>query len=451
MFLTAVVLGGIIQALLGVVKAGIIGYYFPNSVIKGMLSGIGFVIFIKQIPHALGYDKDPEGDMDFVQPDGHNTFSELYYMLDDFTISAIIITIISLGILLLWERPFIKKTTLGQIIPGPLLAVVSGILFTVGMKGTEWELISEHLVQIPNISNEGLGNLITFPDLSWSTITNPLVLKTAVVIAIVASLETLLSVEATDKLDPHKRITPTNRELIAQGAGNFVSGLVGGLPLTQVIVRSSANIQSGGQTKMAAIVHGISLTIFVVAIPNIINLIPFASLAAILFIVGYKLAKPQIFIEMYKKGITQFMPFLVTFIVLVSVDLLWGVGMGLVVAIFFILLNNYQTPFYYNLACSEGKIKIDMSEDVTFLNKANILKTLKNIPNNITLEIDVTKSSHVHPDVLEIIDDFEATSAERNIQLIRTGFENLSSDGIVKNKLAEFNLELEKQQRLLKR
>ncbi|MGB0432432.1 MAG: SulP family inorganic anion transporter, partial [Bacteroidia bacterium] len=364
---------------------------------------------------------------------------------DDITLSAIVITLVSLFLLLIWERPFIKKTTIGQIIPGPLLAVIAGILITLGIKGTEWELISEHLVQIPSIGKTGFANLITFPDFSMSTITNPLVLKTAVVIAVVASLETLLCVEATDKLDPHKRVTPTNKELIAQGTGNVIAGLIGGLPITQVIVRSSANIQSGGQTKMAAIVHGISLAICVLAIPNILNMIPYASLAAILFIVGYKLAKPQVFIEMYKKGYAQFIPFAVTFFILVGVDLLWGVGMGLAVAIFFILINNYRTPFYYDLECTDGRIKIDMSEDVTFINKANIIKTLKNIPKDVTLEIDVTRSNHIHPDVLDIIDDFESTAHERNIKLVKVGFENLNSEGIVKDRKAAFEAELAKQ------
>ncbi|MCB0738158.1 MAG: SulP family inorganic anion transporter [Bacteroidetes bacterium] len=444
MFLTAVFIGGILQAILGALRAGIIGYYFPNSVIKGMLSGIGFVIFLKQIPHALGRDTNPEGDMDYEQPDGQTTFSEIWEALKDPTESAIIITVVALALLLIWDRKFIKKTTIGQLVPGPLLAVGAGIIFTSVFTGTNWELVTDHLVQIPLVKDEGLTNLLTFPDFSWATITNPLVLKTAVVIAVVASLETLLCLEATDKLDPHKRVSPPNRELIAQGAGNMLSGLIGGLPVTQVIVRSSANIQSGGQTKMAAIVHGLVLTISVLTIPALLNMVPKASLAAILFIVGYKLAKPKLFIEMYKKGPKQFLPFAVTFVVLASVDLLWGVGIGLAVAIFFILLNNYNTPFYYKLETQEGKIKIEMSEDVTFINKANIIKTLKELPADTIVEIDVRRSNHIHPDVLEIIDDFESTAPERNIELIKIGFENLNRDGITMNQQAEFQQEIEK-------
>lgn len=433
-FLTAVVIGGLLQMLLGFLKAGIIGYYFPNSVIKGMLAGIGFTIFVKQIPHAVGYDKDPEGDLGFTQVDGHNTASELYYMLDEISYAAILITVVSLAILILWERPFMKKTRFAQLMPAPLLVVALGILSTILFKGTEWAMTNEHLVQIPLASeNGGLMGLLSFPNFSSEALLNPLVWKTGAVIAIVASLETLLCVEATDKLDPHKRITPTNRELVAQGAGNFVSGLIGGLPITQVIVRSSANIQSGGRTKMAAIIHGFMLLICVLAIPNVLNMVPYASLAAILFIVGYKLSKPALFKEMFQKGWTHFVPFAVTFGVLFGVDLLWGVGLGLAVAIFLILRNNYQAPFYYRMTEDEGIHHMELTEDVTFLNKANILKTLKELPNGIKIEIDASKALHVHPDVIDIIEDFKTQAKERNIELSLKGFENINSNGVVES------------------
>ena len=343
-FLLSVIFAGVIQLVLGYAKAGIIGYYFPSSVIKGMLAGIGIIIILKQIPHAFGYDKNPEGEEAFLQPDGQNTFSELFNMLDYISTPAIIVTLVSLVILILWEQPFMKKQSFSKLIQGPLIVVVFGILFNVFTQGTGLEISNEHLVAIPVAENVyEITNLFSTPD--FTAITNPLVYTTAVTIAIVASLETLLCVEATDKLDPYKRITPTNQELKAQGIGNISSGFVGGLPITQVIVRSSANIQSGGRTKMSAILHGFLLLISALAIPFVLNLIPLASLAAILFVVGYKLAKPTLFQQMYKLGISQFLPFVVTIVGIVFTDLLIGIGLGLVVAIFQILLNNFERPF----------------------------------------------------------------------------------------------------------
>src|SRR5210317_188181 len=311
-FLLAVVLAGVFQILLGVVRAGVIGYYFPSSVIKGMLSGIGIIIFLKQIPHAFGYDADPEGDFAFVQHDGHNTFSEFKYMLEAISPSATLIAGLGLLILIIWERPFMKKLSFTTIVQGPLVAVVTGILLKLYFDGKEgWELAGDHLVSIP--VTEGLSGFIgqfTTPD--FSAFLNPAIYTIGVTMAVVASLETLLCVEATDKLDPYKRVTPTNRELLAQGAGNIVSGLVGGLPITQVIVRSSANIQSGVRTKNSAILHGILLLLSVALFGSLLNLVPLAVLASILFIVGYKLAKPALFREMARLGPAQFGPFMVT-------------------------------------------------------------------------------------------------------------------------------------------
>ncbi len=418
-FLLAVFLSGIIQIILGFAKAGIIGYYFPSSVIKGMLAGIGVIIVLKQIPHAFGYDKDYEGSLSFAQPDGHNTLSELMYMLEAITPGALIITIISMGILILWERPFMKKNPIFKLVQGPLVVVAVGILFSLVFSGhTTLNLTREHMVNIPVAESlSGFFGQFTFPD--FSQIFNPAIYMTAVTIAVVASLETLLCLEATDKLDPQKRVTPANLELKAQGIGNMISGLIGGLPITQVIVRSSTNIQSGGQSKWSAIFHGMLLLLCAAAIPHVLNLIPLASLAAILFLVGYKLAKPVLFKQMYKLGWSHFIPFVVTIVGIVLTDLLVGIGLGLTVAIFYVLYNNYKRPYLFKE--SEFKagepIRLELAEDVTFLHKANILRTLSQIPDDSNVIIDASRSINIDQDVIEIIEDFETNAHYRSIDV----------------------------------
>tara|TARA_Y100001972_G_scaffold129232_1_gene195468 strand:- start:2563 stop:4095 length:1533 start_codon:yes stop_codon:yes gene_type:complete len=417
-FLLAVIIGGIIQLIFGFLKGGVIAYYFPSSVIKGMLSGIGIIIILKQIPHAFGYDKDFEGDLSFVQPDGHTTFSELWYMLDYITPGAVIITLVSMAILILWEQPFMKKVSVFKVIQGPLVAVIVGILLNVIFKNIpNLSLLGSQIVTIPEAGSVmGFFNQFTTPD--FSGLGNTQVYITALTIAVVASLETLLCVEATDKLDPQKRITPTNRELKAQGIGNIISGLIGGLPITQVIVRSSANIQSGNKTKASAVFHGVLLLICVMAIPNILNLIPLASLAAILFVVGYKLAKPALFRQMYRMGNEQFVPFIVTIVGIVFTDLLIGIGLGMIVGVTYILWNNFQTPYHYNPAdYQQGKpVTIQLAEEVSFLNKARILHTLNDMPEDSHVIVDATKTKIIHPDVMEILDDFGKNAPTRNIK-----------------------------------
>ncbi|MBX2842049.1 MAG: SulP family inorganic anion transporter [Flammeovirgaceae bacterium] len=424
-FLLAVLISGLIQVLLGFLKAGIIAYYFPSSVIKGMLSGIGIIIILKQIPHAVGYDKDFEGDLGFMQTDGHNTLSELYYMLDFLSIGAIIISGLSLAILILWEQPFIKKFKITQIIQGPLVAVMAGIGLNLAFLNIpSLALKSDQMVNLPVPENIiGFFGQFTFPD--FSQIANPQIYFVAITIAIVASLESLLCVEATDKLDPYKRVTPTNRELRAQGIGNIISGLIGGLPVTQVIVRSSANIQSGGKTKVSALFHGMLLLLCAMAIPNLLNLIPLASLAAILLVVGYKLAKPAVMKAMLKLGIKQYIPYFVTIIAIVFTDLLMGIGLGLVVAVFFILYNNYKNPYLFHPEDHhEGEtIKIVLSEEVTFLNKANILQSLNHLPNNTKVILDATRTVHIDYDVMEILNNFKENAKTRNIEIIFKNFE----------------------------
>ena len=429
-FLAAVIIAGLVQVLLGMLKAGVIGYYFPSSVIKGMLSGRGMIIFLKQIPHAFGYDKTPEGDLAFIQQDGHNTFSELKYMLDAVSPSATLISLLGLIILILWERPWMKKMSFTTIIQGPLVAVVTGILLKIYFDGKiGWELTGDHLVSIP--VTEGLNGFLgqfTAPD--FGAFLNPAVYTIGITMAVVASLETLLCVEATDKLDPYKRVTPTNRELLAQGTGNIVSGFIGGLPITQVIVRSSANIQSGGRTKASATIHGGLLLISAFAIPALLNLIPLAALAAILLVVGYKLAKPSMIIGMWKKGRAEFIPFAVTVIGIVLTDLLMGIALGLVVAIVSILWDNFKVPYKFDPNKYEvgQPIKIEFSEVVSFLNKASIQQTLNTIPQNSKVLLDASQTLRMHPDVHEIIEEFQINAQTKNITVEVVGFDRTVSE-----------------------
>jgi len=429
-FLVAVVLGGIIQLIFGLLKAGVIGYYFPSSVIKGMLTGIGIIIILKQIPHFFGYDADPEGDFAFFQVDGENTFSEILKTLNNISLGSTIIGLVGLGILLLWSNVLSKKGKIFQLIQGPLVAVVLGIIyFVVTGDDTKYGISSEHLVSVPVPSDmDSFLGQFSFPN--FGVIGNPEIWVTAFTIALVASLETLLCVEATDKLDPHKNVTPTNRELLAQGTGNVISGLIGGLPITQVIVRSSANIQSGGRTKLSAIVHGFFLLISIILIPTLLNKIPLSVLAAILFIVGFKLAKPSLFKQMWKLGWKQFVPFLVTVLGIVFTDLLKGIGMGLAVGIVIILIKSFQNSHFLHKEgedIDDGKIKMTLAEEVTFFNKGAILKELDNLPKDSLLELDVRQTKYLDNDIIEILEDFSIKARERNITI-----KLISERGIVK-------------------
>lgn len=438
-FLLALFIAGVIQCALGFMRAGIIGYYFPSSVIKGMLSGIGIIIILKQIPHAFGYDNVPEGSMTFTQVDAQNTFSELLNMLNFIEPGALFITVISLAILILWEKPFMKNIKLFQLIQGPLVVVIGGIVINQLLIAflPEYAITTKHLVQIPVADGiEGILGLFTLPD--FTQFGNAAVYTTAITIAIVASLETLLCVEATDKLDPYKRITPTNRELKAQGIGNMLSGLIGGLPVTQVIIRSSANIQSGGKTKMSAIFHGFLLLFAALLIPNLLNLIPLATLAAILLMVGYKLAKPSLFKQMYKLGWYQFVPFAVTVIGIISTDLLIGIGLGMAVAVFYILRTNFRNPYFFTKEKREedDAVVINLSEDVTFLNRASIMQTLDEVPPHTRLIIDASRSVNIDHDVKEIILNFRDKAKLTDIDLsiigIEEGLSSSKNDDAVK-------------------
>lgn len=419
-FLVAVVLGGIIQLVFGLLRLGIIGYYFPSSVIKGMLTGIGIIIILKQIPHFFGYDPDPEGDFAFFQVDGENTFSEILNSINHITLGSFLIGVIGLAILLLWSNVLSKKGKIFQLIQGPLVAVVVGIIFYVlTQDNSSLAIQTTHLVSVP-VPDDFSSFLGQFSFPNFSAISNPEIWIVAFTIALVASLETLLCVEATDKLDPHKNVTPTNRELLAQGTGNIISGMIGGLPITQVIVRSSANIQSGGRTKMSAIIHGFLLLISVILIPKLLNMIPLSVLAAILLIVGYKLAKPSLFKTMYNLGWKQFLPFIVTVVGIVFTDLLKGIGLGLAVGIVVILIKSYQNSHFLHKEgedVDDGKIKMTLAEEVTFFNKGAILKELDRLPEDSYLELDVRKTRYLDNDIIEILEDFSIKAKERNINI----------------------------------
>jgi MFS superfamily sulfate permease-like transporter len=447
-FLLAVVLAGLIQVVLGYLKAGVIGYYFPSSVIKGMLAAIGVILILKQIPHAVGYDKDNEGDFDFIQTDGQNTFSELFNSINYIHPGAVIIAAISLFILIMWEQPFLKKYSFFKIVPGALLAVVFGIFINEWFKtnAPSFYLAGEKLVQLPvaNSTQEFIQQF-TLPD--FTAFGNYQVYAVAITISIIASLESLLSVEATDKLDPYKRNTPTNRELKAQGLGNIISGLIGGLPLTAVIVRSSANVNSGGKTKLSAIIHGVLLLLSVIGLSTVLNKIPLACLAALLLVVGYKLAKIPLIVSMFKLGWEQFLPFIVTVVAIQFSDLLKGIAIGMIVAVLFIfknmyqrikksktvtehtqtmasalaqmLRNNYKAEYYYKKTdYKKGEtITIQLDEDVSFINKGSIAFTLGELPENSTVIIDGSKSHNIDLDVLEIIHNFKSTAELKNIHV----------------------------------
>ena len=429
-FLLAVVLGGVIQVAFGLLKAGIIGYYFPSSVIKGMLTGIGIIIILKQIPHFFGYDAAPEGTLSFNQIDGENTFSELGMMISNISIGPTLIACVSLAILILWNNVLVHKANIFKLIQGPLVVVVLGIIFYLMTKGTDYGVTPEHLVSVPVPKDfDSFLGQFSFPN--FGAITNPAVWVTAFTIALVASLETLLCVEATDKLDPEKRVTPTNRELLAQGTGNIISGMIGGLPITQVIVRSSANIQSGGKTKKSAIIHGFFLLISVVMIPGLLNMIPLSVLAAILLIVGFKLAKPVLFKVMYKQGWKQFIPFIVTVLGIIFTDLLVGIGLGLAVGIAVILLKSYQNSHflhYEDKSNGVSKFKMTLAEEVTFFNKGAILNALDKLPEDSFLELDVRKTIYLDNDIIEILEDFAFKAKNRNIDI-----KLISERGIVEN------------------
>ena len=423
-FLTAVFIAGAIQLILGFVKAGSISNYFPTNVIEGMLAGIGIIIVLKQLPHAFGYDSDFEGDLAFMQKDGGNTFSSLAAIVDYIQIGSIVITLISLTILISWDKvPFLKKL---KLVPSALIAVTIGVILNEIFIGTGSTLAigKEHLVSLPVPSSlEEFKSIIVTPN--FSGITNPKVWVIALTVAIVGSIETLLSIEAADRMDVQKRYTDTNVELKAQGIGNMVSSLLGGLPLTSVIVRTSANSNSGAKSKMSTIIHGLLLLVSVLAIPVILNKIPLATLAAILILVGYKLAKPATFKHFWEKGKYQFVPFIATLLAVVFLDLLKGVTLGIIISIIFVLKGNLQRAYLFRKEeYADGDvIHIDLAQEVSFLNKAAIKQTLSQIPENSKVIIDAKDTVYIAHDILDLIHEFKTTRAmDDNIKVKLRGF-----------------------------
>ncbi len=428
-FLLALVIAGVLQIIMGLGKAGIVAYYLPSSVINGMLSGIGVVLFLKQIPHAMGYDVDYEGDLAFFQRDDYSSFSELIHMLSFSSPTAIGIALVSLAILILWETPFMKKYRFFQLFQGVLIAIIVGVLINQGLlvNYPDWALRETHLVMLPEFNNaKDLFNQLHYPD--FSEFSNPSVYLTALTLAIVASLKTLLSLEAVDKMDAYKRVTSANRELIVQGIGNAVSGFIGGLPLAQVIVRSSINIQSGAKTKASGIICGLLLLVSVISIPDLLNKIPLASLASVLLVVGYRLIRVKVFKTMYKAGMYHFVPFCITILGMVFTDLLIGLAIGLVTALFSILLENYKAAFYFNESHVGNKTILRLSEHVSFLNKANIQQTFEQLPDYSEVVIDATRSKYIDYDVFEIIENFKVEAQRKHIKLT---IDNLRGYGVL--------------------
>jgi len=419
-FLLAVVLAGLMQIVFGLLRAGVLGYFFPSAVISGMLSGIGIIIILKQIPHALGYDTNPEGDLGFVEADGGTTLSALVEMLSWVHPGAVLVTAVSLAILISWDRPAVARHRWLGLVPGPVVAVVAAVVLQLLLQGMPGlTLDAAHLVTVPVAGSVGeFVGLFTLPD--FSQLDNPAVWTTAMTIAVVASIETLLCVEASDKMDPLKRVTPTNRELFAQGIGNSVSGLIGGLPITQVIVRSTVNLQAGARTRNSAIMHGLLLLVCIASVPALLNLIPLSVLASVLLVTGYKLSKPALYRNMWRFGQHQFLPFIVTVLGVVFTDLLMGVGMGLAVALIILLQCNYRNSHFLHMEEGlTGKerhvITMHLAEEVTFLNKAAIKKELSEIPANSVLIIDQSACVYLNHDVAEIISDFTSTASSRGI------------------------------------
>lgn len=436
-FIIVALIAGVFQVIFGYIKAGVITNFFANNVIKGMLAAIGILIFLKQIPHALGDDKDTEGDVKFSQDDGNNTFTEIWDALQDPHIGAIIIATISLLIMIMWQHKRIKNHKVLGLIPAPLLVVVFGILlnqfFLYGLPGS----VSKHLALLPShrVKLDLGGDLsavftnLVHPDFSvfyikthyYTSIIQQItdLVVMGFTLAMVLSLQTLLSGEATDKLDPFKRITPPNNELKAQGIGNIVSALIGGLPMTQVIVRSSANINAGGRTRMSAIIHGVLLVLCILFIPFVLTQIPLACLAGILFYIGYRLASVKLFKDMIKLGNRHYLPFLVTIGTIIVTDLLTGVVIGLVVSVFFILRNNRRNePFDVKIERNPGNdfaymVHILLHEEITYLSKHILMLSLHDVPVNSMIYIDGSRTKFIAQDILEEINEFIQTTAKR--------------------------------------
>ncbi|MBI1343902.1 MAG: SulP family inorganic anion transporter [Terrimonas sp.] len=415
-FLLAVVICGAIQIILGFIRAGIIGDYVPNSVIKGMLAAIGLILILKQFPHLVGYDKDYEGDQAFLQTDDENTFSAIFRSFNHIAPVAALIGICCLVFYFVWEKWVSGKKGFIKMIPAPLIVVLIGVAINEFAKQIypAYAVTGDHLVKIPEAnSTKEFFSFFSFPD--WQHIFNSQVLVAGITLALVASLESLLSIEAVDDLDPYQRVTPTNRELKAQGLGNMVSGLIGGLPVTSVIVRSSANVTAGAKTKMSSIYHGILMLISVAFIPFVLNLVPNAALAAILIFTGYKLAKPSLFKAFYKKGWDQFLPFVITITAILFTDLLKGVIIGIGVGLFFVVRSNFKKAV--SVINDKQNYLVRLKKDVSFLNKPIIKNILEKIPPGSFVLIDAGRADFIDLDIIEVIEDFMIHAPLKDIRV----------------------------------
>ncbi|MEQ1851839.1 MAG: SulP family inorganic anion transporter, partial [Chthoniobacteraceae bacterium] len=422
-FLLAVMIAGLIQIVLGLLRAGFIAAFFPSSVIKGLLAAIGVILILKEFPHVVGHDADPMGESSFFQPDSQNTFSEIFAAWFDFQPGATLVGVLSVVLMLVWDRvKFLHRLP----VPAPLAIVAIGVAISFWLRdvGGQWVIEASHLVQVPVAQSpaEFLG-FLRYPDFSaWN---NPAVYGTAFTIAIVASLETLLNIDAVDKLDPEQRATPPSRELLAQGAGNVLAGLIGGLPVTSVIARSSVNINAGVKTKLSTIWHGLLLLGCVMLLPGWLNQIPLAALAGILLVTGLKLASPQLFTQMWNEGRTQFLPFAATVIAIVFTDLLTGVLIGLGVALAFILHSNFRRPMRRIMEkhVTGDVLRIELANQVSFLNRAALEQTLRAAPRGSHVLIDARNTDYIDPDILDLIADFKGTTASAHgVHLSLAGF-----------------------------
>lgn len=401
-FLLAVVIAGIFQIALGFAKAGIIGDYVPNSVIKGMLAAIGLILILNQVPHLLGDDSHFESDEGVPQAKG-NIFSNFIFAFGNVNTTALLIGGVCLVFYFLWEKLVSGKKGFIRFVPAPLIVVILAVIINYFFQQKGTGLNGEHLVVIPQASSANeFFSFFSSPD--WGMIMNKNVWIIAITLALVASLESLLSIEAIDDLDPYQRVTPTNRELKAQGFGNLFSGLLGGLPVTSVIVRSSANVNAGAKTKMSTIYHGILLLVSVAFVPAILNMIPKTALAAILIFTGYKLAKPALFIAFYKKGWDQFLPFVITIVAILATDLLKGVIIGIGVGLFFVIRSNFRSSVV--VVNDNNRYLIRLRKDVSFLNKPIIKKKLEEVPENSHVLIDAGRADFIDKDIIEVIEDF---------------------------------------------
>ncbi len=427
-FLLAVILAGVIQITLGLLRAGVIAAYFPTSVIRGLLTAIGVILILKQFPHLVGLDTDPEGDLAFFQRDGRNTFSELIAAATSFHSGAALVGLVSLVLTIAWER---IKWLKNSAIPGPFVVVLIGVALsqlmrTYAASGSNWAISPSHLVQVPVADSlESFAKFLRFPD--FARITDPKLLVAALTLAIVASLETLLNLEAVDKLDRQQRYSPPNRELLAQGIGNSVAGFLGGLPITSVIVRSSVNVNAGAKTKRSAVFHGLLLLLCTGFLPTVLNLIPLSSLAAVLIVTGFQLASPNLVQAMWKKGWNRFLPYVITVAAIVFTDLLIGVIIGLSVSMLFILTSNLKRPVRHVIERHvSGEVhRFELASQLSFFNRAILDAALRKLPRNSQVLLDARNTVFVDPDVIDFIQTYrEKIAPARGITVSLLGFQD---------------------------